>query len=154
MASDADRPAAGESLEDSLPEKSFQKRGPTAGVARTVGIYGPRNAGKTCYLATALLGMSSSPGCSIILADEHSRELLFNSWAALDRGEVPPATELLLNEIAGSIIIETQLAANDPPQLAAEVEQEARPPRPMWRHYSAHPRHSDTKSLTPSCIPP
>jgi len=83
---------------------------------RTIGIYGVRAAGKTCYLSAALLGMSSSPTCTVSLADEPSRELLERYWRALSNGELPPATELVLQPLAGSVVISVPLSQEMPTQ--------------------------------------
>lgn len=79
---------------------------------RTIGLFGPRAAGKTCYLSAALLGMSTSKNCTVVLANETSRTLLEHHWQSLDQGEVPAATELALKPLAGSAVI----SVPSPPQ--------------------------------------
>ena len=77
---------------------------PSSRKARIIGIYGPRRAGKTCYLATALLGCSTSETCSVIL-DDRSREYLLQHWDLLQRGDLPPATELNLYDLSGYVVM-------------------------------------------------
>jgi len=93
---------------------------------RSIGIYGPRAAGKTCYLATALLGMSTCSNCTILLAEEATRGLLLDYWKALKEGELPPATEMALKPLAGSIVISTPLPMEQP--LTETAEGQADPP--------------------------
>ena len=73
--------------------------------ARTIGIYGPRSAGKTCYLATAFQGASSSANCTVLLRDEGSRCLLLEHWDKLKTGEKPDATALSFAPLFGSVVI-------------------------------------------------
>jgi hypothetical protein len=54
------------------------------------------------------------------LAEESSRELLLHHWESLKKGELPPATELHLKPLAGSVVISTPVAPDEPPTEPAE----------------------------------
>jgi|GEM_PF-2205497 len=106
----------------SLPslEKEKEQGGRYKPRIRIIGIYGPRRAGKTCYLATALLGFSTSSSCTVILGDEESRELLLRHWECLERGELPPATELSFSRLCGAVVIPV-CEETDLPENSSEV---------------------------------
>jgi len=96
----------------SLTDSSNDKSRDTL-LARNIGIYGAREAGKTCYLATALLGKSSSSLCTVVLHDDSSRDYLNGQYEYLERGEQPPATVMKRpDSIAGYLIVEPNDSAS------------------------------------------
>ncbi|HIQ22644.1 MAG TPA: hypothetical protein EYH34_15570, partial [Planctomycetes bacterium] len=58
----------------------------------------------------------------MLLADETSREVLLAHWEALERGQVPPATEMSLSQIAGAAVFSSEQGA--PQTASAQTEPE------------------------------
>jgi len=103
---------------------------------RRIGIYGARSAGKTCYLAAALLGASSSAHGAVVLADEKSRDLLLGHWEKLESGCVPPATALDLSLISASFVLPLQPGGSgqhDSPTQQADTPPDSSSPPPKRR---------------------
>jgi len=48
--------------------------------------------------------MSVSSACTVVLAEEISRDILLHHWESLKQGELPAATELTLQPLEGSVI--------------------------------------------------